>query len=249
MRFSDHPRLLTVLLACCAIVLAGCGAEDGQPSGSEPGSGPSSLSPSPTETDTATPGATTPPPTPASTLPATATLTDRLLATDQVPGLNAQWHWQDGATGAAEETPFGLCAKADLASIGATAVVQRTYFPPVDTDDNAAEQIADFPDAKTASTAVAVLKSWQKTCASRIPGADPSVRAITPVTVSSGTGAWYLASYTLGADEGRFHAFGFAVSGTRIAVLSIDNGGQDYNYPVGGEPMVAMVRSAAARLG
>lgn len=145
--------------------------------------------------------------------------------------------------------PFGLCAKADLASIGASEVVQRTYFPPVDTDDSAAEQIAEFPDAKTASRAADVLKSWQRTCVSRIDGDNPKVRSITPVTLAAGTGSWYLVSYSEGNDEGRFHAFGIAASGTRVAVLTIDNGGQDYNYPTGKEPMVAMVRAAAARLG
>lgn len=186
---------------------------------------------------------------PTSPLPSPATLTDRLLSTEQVPGLNASWHWQDGETGAAGTDPFGLCAKVDLASIGAIDVVERTYFPPVDTDDNAAEQIAEFADAKSTAQAVAVLKSWQKTCASRIDGENAKVRAITPVSVPVGSGFWYLASYEAGTDEGRFHAFGVATSGTRIAVLSIDNGGQDYNYPVGKEPMVAMVRAAATRLG
>ena len=248
MPFTDHPRRLAALVACCTLALAGCGAEDGTPSGSEPGVGPTSAAASPTATASMSPSTTVSTAAPTSALPSSATLTDRLLSTAQVPGLNASWHWQNGETGAAGADPFGLCAKVDLASIGASEVVQRSYFPPVDSDDNAAEQIAEFPDANTAARATAVLKSWQKTCASRIDGSNPKVRAITPVTVPLGTGSWYLVSYEEGVDEGRFHAFGMVTSGTRIAVLSIDNGGQDYNYPVGKEPMVAMVRAAAARL-
>ena len=35
---------------------------------------------------------------------------------------------------------------------------------------------------------------------------------------------------------------------TRITVLLIANSGQDYDYPAGKEPMVGMVKAAAATL-
>ena len=73
---------------------------------------------------------------------------------------------------------------------------------------------------------------------------------VTNVPTQAGRGSWYLVSWTpSGAEEGRYHAFGTVVDGTRITVLSIDNGGQDYNYAPGKEPMTGMVRAAAAKLG
>ena len=174
-------------------------------------------------------------------------LTDRLLPTTKVPGLNAQWHWQDGDTGQPTADPFGVCAKTDLLSIGATDVVSRTYFPPDDGDDNAAEQIAEFPDANTAARAWAVLKSWHDACAKTAadhPGLR--VRSLTPVAVGAGNARWYLLSWTpAGEETGRFEAFGMVLDGTRIAVLTMDNSGQDYNSPAGQEPMTLMTQAAA----
>lgn len=250
MPFTDHPRLrLAAVSACLVLAATACGGRDGEPSSAQPGSEPTqptasaSLTPEPTvsatPTDDAEPTASASP----------ETLEDRLLPTGDVPGLNATWEWQDGETGPAGAEPFGLCAKVDLASIGATEVVERSYFPPVDSDDSAGEQIAEFPDTKSVAQATAVLKSWRTKCKAFLGKAGSKIGSLTPVTVPTGTGAWYLVSYPEGGDEGRFHAFGFVASGTRIAVLSIDNGGQDYNYPAGKEPMVAMVRAAAARLG
>lgn len=244
-----HSRLVISTLAVLALAATGCGAEDGVPTSAEPGTSPSSptvsveATPSPLASETASNSPSS------SALPSPTTLTDRLLATTQVPGLNARWVWQDGETGPATDQPFGLCAKFDFASIGASEVIERSYFPPVDTDDSAGEQVVEFPDASTAARAASVLKTWHRTCKGQVEGAGVKVGPITPVSVDRGAGYWYLVSYREGLDEGRFHAFGVVTSGTRIAVMSIDNGGQDYNYPAGREPMVAMVRAAAQRLG
>ncbi|RNL64193.1 hypothetical protein EFK50_06575 [Nocardioides marmoriginsengisoli] len=223
------------MLITLALGLGGCASEDDSPAKSPAGESP----------ETSAPPVTTPDPTPTPTeTPTTtpATLTDRLLPTDAVPGLNASWRWQDGETGPADSEPFGRCAKVDLVSIGATEVVERTYFPPVDTDDNAAEQIAEFPDATTTATALKVLKSWHKRCGTK------TVKAGTLTTVDGGS--WYLLTVSAAhADEGLFQAVGLVTSGTRIAVLTMDSIGQDYNYPAGKEPMVAMVKAAAVRLG
>ena len=247
---SDRPRLrLAALAAVLVLAATACGARDDDPSSEPAADVPTAPVASESASADPSPSETASPTEPGTPLPSPASLTDRLLPTDQVPGLNARWRWEDGETGKAGTEPFGLCAKVDLASIGATDVVERTYFPPVDTDDNAAEQIADFPDTKSVAQATAVLKSWHKKCKTYLGKADSKIGPITPVTVPTGTGSWYLVSYPEGNDEGRFHAFGFVASGTRIAVLSIDNGGQDYNYPAGQEPMVAMVRAAADRLG
>ncbi len=247
------PRSATLLAACTLVLATGCGTDD------EPTAATGSETP-PSSAATSTEPEPTPPTTsPSSASPTVsaspASLTDRLLATGEVPGLNASWHWQDGETGPAGADPFGACAKVDLASIGATEVVARSYFPPVDTDDHAAQQVAEFPDTATAARAAKVLASWHAQCRRWVAAQDPTatgvrVRPVTAVDTASGTGTWYLVSWTpKGAEEGRFHAFGTVVDGTRISVLSIDNGGQDYNYPVGKEPMVGMVAAAAEKLG
>jgi hypothetical protein len=239
-------RALPLLAAgLSALFLAtGCSSEDpsGTPDVSDsPTSGLSSGPAEPTE-----PTATT-----TTASPEAMPLLDRLLPTGQVPGLNAQWQWQDGDTGQPTADPFGVCAKADLLSIGATDVVARTYFPPDDSDDNAAEQIAEFPDAKTAATAWAVLKSWHDRCATSAAAGHPGlrVRALTPVAVDNGAARWYLLSWAPDGEEtGRFEAFGMVRAGTRIAVLKMDSSGQDHNYPAGREPMVAMTVAAAGWL-
>lgn len=253
------PRTAMLLAALSLVASSGCSRDAEEPSGAAGSGQPSTsdASGTPEATTSATPDdssddGTGGSPSEGDVLPDDATLTDRLLATAAVPGLNSSWKWQDGETGPAGSEPFGACAKVDLASIGATEVVGRSYFPPVDTDDNAAEQIAEFPDTTTAARAAKVLASWHADCAARISSTHPKFKVgpVTAVPTSTGKGGWYLVSWVPpGAEEGRFHAFGTVQDGTRLAVLSIDNGGQDYNYPAGKEPMVEMVAAAAERLG
>lgn len=249
------PRPAMLLAAGALALLAGCSNGDQtphqtsveQPTASDPTSPGTAASDPASPVPSSDPGAGTSP----SAGVAPTTLADRLLATSEVPGLNASWQWQDGETGPAGADPFGTCAKVDLASIGATDVINRSYFPPVDTDDHAGEQIADFPDAATAARAAKVLASWHDQCRSRITAGSTGIKVgpVQGVSTSTGKGTWYLVSWTpKGAEEGRYHAFGTVVDGTRIAVLSIDNGGQDHNYPPGGEPMQAMVAAAAKKL-
>ncbi len=201
----------------------------------------------------ATTPATTAPAAPETTTPPAehfGSLTDRLLPTETVPGLNDEWEWRDGETGAADADAFGVCAKFDLTSIGATEVVQRTWYPPDDSDDSAAQQIAEFPDTATADRAATVLRSWHGKCRGAVEGKRVKVGALTPVETDAGKGSWYLVSWLPpGSDDvGRFHAFGTVVDGTRITTLRMDSSGQDYNYPAGQEPMADMVRAAAPRL-
>ncbi len=221
----------TALVLAVTLTVAGCASPDDAPSEPVAGDPPTTSAP------TLTPSAPVETPEPVET---PATLSDRLLATDAVPGLNAEWIWQDGETGPADDQAFGLCAKVDLISIGATEVVERTYFPPVDTDDGAAQQIAEFPDATTTATAMKVLKSWRKNCAKTAKNVK-----VGPLVAIDG-GSWYLVTQSPpNKDEGLFQAVGLVTSGNRISVLTIDLLGQDYNYPAGQEPMVAMVRAAA----
>lgn len=241
------PSAAAVLLACL-LVTGGCAGKDDSPAASDPGDSP--AAPASTEPPTGTP-TDSPSVAPTTAAPAEpASLADRLLPTAEVPGLNASWHWQDGETGPAATEPFGFCAKADLGSIGATEVVERSYFPPDDSDDSAAEQVAEFPDSNTAGRAWSVLKSWHDKCG-RSVSADIALKArpLTAVAVPTGTARWGLLSWQPpGEETGRFETFGMVLAGTRIAVLRMDHSGQDHNYPAGQDPMVAMVRAAAARL-
>lgn len=235
---SAVPRAVV----CVALLgaLAGCGDDTPE----------TPAEPAPATTPATTP-TTTEPTTPAPTPPESFdSLTDRLLATDAVPGLNDEWDWRDGDIGPADADAFGVCARFDLSSIGATDVVQRTWYAPDDSDDSAAQQIADFPDEATAARAAAVLRSWHKKCRGTVEGARVKVGKVTPVPTDAGTSYWYLVSWVPpGSDDlGRFHAFGTVVDGTRISVLRMDNSGQDYNYEAGQEPMAEMVRAAAPRL-
>ena len=243
MRASTAPTVLGVALLVTGL-LTGCTHSDDSPG--TPAQGEVSARPTPSAPTTS------PSPAPSTTSPKTpASPADRLLTTAQVPGLRPGWQWQDGETGPAGTDPFGVCAKVDLASIGATDVLSRTWFPPDDSDDNAAEQVAEFPDANTAARAWAVLKSWHDKCGQQAadhPGLK--VGALSPAPVRSGTARWYLSSWTPSGEEtGRFETLGAVLAGTRIATLRMDHSGRDHTYPPGKDPMVAMIAAAADRLG
>ena len=247
MRALPVARSSAVALVSCLVLATGCTSTDDSPGTPETGdspdaqasSSPPAPSPSPSESATST-----------ASSPDTTPLIDRLPPTGDVPGLNAQWHWQDGETHPAGTDQFGLCARADLASIGALSAFERTWFPPDDSDDNAGEQVAEFPDVMTAHLAWSVLKSWHDKCARKAGRpAGLKVGSLADVPVTAGSGRWYLLSWTpAGEETGRFEAFGMVLDGTRIAVLRMDNSGQDYNYPAGKEPMAGMVRAAAGWL-
>lgn len=248
---SDVLARTAVVTLACLLGLAACSSKKDSPSHEVVDPTPIASGPTTATTTPTDPATTAPAPVTATTPGVPVSLPDRLLATSAVPGLNAGWHWQDGNTGPAGTDSFGACAKVDLVSIGATSVVQRTYFPPVDTDDNAAEQVADFPDAATAARAARVLLSWHDKCKAPVAtDANFKVGPFVNVPAPGNAALWYLVSWKpAGSDELRFEAFGIAAQGTRIAVLRMDSGGQSFHYPTGHEPMVAMVRAAAAKLG
>lgn len=230
-----------VLLATAAIALSGCTSSGDKPKAPAAGVPPTQTTSTPTASST---------PTPTPTPSTSATPTDGFLPTALVPGLNKSWHWQDGTTGLGDK-PFGVCAKANLSSIGASLVRERTYFPPDDSDDNAAQVIAGFADAKSASQAWAVLDAWRARCASTLgTKQSPKVGAEIPVPVADGKLArWYLVSWApQGEESGRFEAIGMVRHGALITVLRITISGQDYDYADGKAPMVAMVQRAAARI-
>lgn len=248
MRALPLPGGLTGALLACLLVTSACTGSDETPA--PPAAGEQPATPAPAAT-MATATASVSPSATAAASPSPATLTDRLLPTSAVPGLDPARTWQDGETGPAGTEPFGFCAKVDLASIGATGVVERSYFPPDDSDDNAAEQVAEFADATSTAQAWSVLGAWRRTCGRTI-SADLGleVRPMTSVPVGSGAARWYLLSWTpVGEETRRFEALGMVRDGTRIAVLRMTHSGQDHTYPADQDPMVGMVRAAAETLG
>ncbi|RNL79120.1 hypothetical protein [Nocardioides marmorisolisilvae] len=239
MRFTRAAALLAV----ATIALSGCTSKNDAPKKPAAGTSPGVTigTGSPSATGSASPTST----------PTLPDIPDAFLPAGLVPGLNASWQWQDGTSSHGDGKPFGVCAKADLASIGADKVGERTYFPPDDSDDSAAQLVARFPDAKSAAQAWSVLESWRSRCAATIGAAlGPKVGSETAVKLpDKAVGRWYLVSWNpAGEETGRFEAFGMVRQGSLISVLRITNSGQDYNYPRGEEPMTKMVQLAGLRL-
>lgn len=236
------PRAL-VLAALGTSVLAGCGGTSTDH--------PAAATRTPTTAPTSAPSTTTGQATPTTGVTRTSgptTPLTMLLGTAEVPGLNPAWHWHDGVTSPADSKPFGICAKGSLTDIGATEVLQRTYFPPDDSDDNAGQQIADLPDAKTSASAWSVLKAWHDHCAANAH-LTVSTRPLTPVSTTAGDALWYLVSWQpVGDETPRFEEIGLVKNGTLITVLRITNSAKAFSYPAGKEPMVAMVQAAASKL-
>jgi hypothetical protein len=190
---------------------------------------------------------------PTTTEGATGDLGSRLLGAGAVPGFNEEFRWTGAGTTTQEpRTPFGTCQRFDISSIGATSVALRGYRPTVRSQDHAGELVAEFPDSTTAQRAFAVLKSWRAKCADQLQRYDRSeVGGLEDVSVDGGTAGWYLLTYGPlpgDPDSQYFDAQGMAVVGTRIAMVEMVLGGQDYNYEPGQEPMVAALQRAAARL-
>jgi hypothetical protein len=227
MRVPGRSLSLLVLLAA----LSGCGAA-ATVKATDP----------PTSPMSATTTATTPPATP-------VPLTSRLLPTSAIRALYAQYPWQDGRTGPDSSAP-DRCAVAGLPAIGATDAVRRTYFPGDDSADLAQETVGDFPDAKTVTTAWAVLASWHDRCLRRLTGyLHPSVGAVHTLAVPQGQAGWYVVSGRVpGEETDRTYGIGWVRSGTRIAVVQVFTTIPARTPSPLQATLVAMVTGAAASL-
>jgi hypothetical protein len=230
---------LAALAATAALVLTACGSSDG--SGTTPTS-PAADTPA-TPSGSAVPSTT--PTAPSSTTGAGPAA--RLLAAGELPPLTAAAPWTQGTTGPPDDEPVGACNDADLRSIGATAVVARTYTADA---AEAVEQVATFPDRMTTVRASRVLASWRDTCVRRTEDLPRlQVADLQPVGVVGGKGWWYLASWTpKGTAGGHFQSVGAVVGSTEIALVVMDHDGQDHDYPPGADPMIAAVKAAATKL-
>jgi hypothetical protein len=137
-----------------------------------------------------------------------------------------------------------------MTSIGAERVAVRRFT--AGGQRRAGELVATFPDALTARRAYAVLGSWRTKCADRLKGyRRVDVGKQQPVSVSGGQAGWYLLVYGPvkgDPDTGYFDAQGAAVVANRIAMVSMLETGQNYDYEPGQEPVVGALRTAARRL-
>jgi hypothetical protein len=250
-RGRSRAALLVVPLLLGSGLLAGCGvsSDDDQPSASTVSTSPEPSavsSPTPTVTVTASPSPAPPSPSVAaspSLVPEAA-----LLSASELPPLSDTVRWKQGPTGPVSTQAIGACAKFDVLSIGAERAVQRTFTAGPGTADTAAQQVATFPDAATTARVGKVLQSWHDSCGKRLPGTKVHVGPISSVPVGQGTGWWYLVSYVRGGT-GHFASFGVDVVGTRISLISMDQAGQDHDYPAGQDPMQLAVKAAAGKLG
>lgn len=264
-----RARALAPLLLL-ALGATACGGEDTTPSaaGTEDASPSASATPSETPTTatasptpTATPEATpsespsasatpsasasaTAAPSPTAP-PAPAPASSVLLSAAELPRLNDEAPWSVVRTRPVGSEAFGVCARFDALTIGAESGVERTF---AHAEDDAAQQVLDFPDPKNATRAAAVLDSWRKGCGSRVPGENARVRARTDVPVGQGRGWFYLVSWEEDG-VGRWESFGMAVSGSRMVLLRMDHAGEDHNYAPGRDPLERGLQRAAAKMG
>lgn len=238
---SSPMRLCLAALATAGLLgLSGCGGNATPPAAGTTPAGPASTAPSSTPA----------PATPTASTPAATGLTGAaaLLTAAEMPGLNDRTTWTQGHTGPADAKPAGVCQQYDLATIGATKVIARSFS--ADDTATAVEQLATFPDAMNTVRASKVITAWRDTCAKRtrmLP--NLKVGSLTDVPVSVGKASWYLTSWVPDGTDGHFQAVGLVINGNRIALVTMDNDGQDYNYAAGKEPMAAAVKAAAAKLG
>lgn len=267
-----HTLPSTVAALALTFLVAGCGSDDADPGRAQeppPRSAgtpttpaePTNASPTKSTSRSPAPEESTPPtPGEATTAAPATTRGGRLLPAAQVPGFNPEFAWKVESTRAREgRRPFGTCHKFAMTSIGATRVRARSYVPArTSAGSTASHLVADFPDEKTAKRAYEVLRSWRGQCDEELAEYDRhEVGRLQPVELPSGvsTGdgeaSWYLLGYGPPKGEpasGYFDAQGLTRVGQTISVLQMRLIGQDYNYGAGQEPMVAALRTSAARL-
>ena len=249
---TPSVRLLAPLaVAALLAASAGCGGDDPDstpppasdtPSASESVSETPSESPSASETPSETPSETAAPSPPA--------LDALLLPASGLPGFNDGWTWAVKGTGP-QKSPFGVCQRFPMDTLGADETVVRRYQPAGDlTGGSGGHLVSRFVDDRSASQTVQVLQTWHDKCKERLGAfAKKSVSKMTTVQTSTGTASWYLVSYVkAGADEGRFDALGILRDGSTVELLLLNLTGQDYNYESGQEPMVKALKNAADRL-
>jgi hypothetical protein len=224
----------------------------GEPSGDPSPAGSTREGPEPSPASPSTPADPSAPSSSAPTAGQGAGLSARQLPAADLPGFNATFHWQEQGTSPREPEDLATCNRFAVTSLGATRTLTRTYVPAGEPGPPARHLVAEFPDQATAARAYDVLGAWRRQCQPRLAGHDlRRVGPLTPVPVPTGGAGWYLLTYgpvRQGSEDAVFESTGMAIAGTRVAVLDMRLVGQDFNYAVGREPMVAAVQRAAALL-
>jgi hypothetical protein len=253
MPLPTSPLRLLAPLALAALLATGAGCGDKQESTPPPASDTPSASESVSETPSESPSASeTPSETPSETTdPSPPAIDTLLLPATGLPGFNDTWKWAVKGTGP-QKSPFGICQRFPMETLGADETVVRRYRPAGDlTGGTGGHLVSRFVDDKSAAQTVQVLQSWHDRCKDRLTAyAKKTVGRMTTVQTSTGTASWYLVTYVkAGADEGRFDALGILRDGSTVEMLLLNLQGQDYGYPSGKEPMVQALKNAADRLG
>lgn len=180
-----------------------------------------------------------------------------LLSAPQVPGLNDQHRWKPiGTENGERRQPVWACQVTDFMAIGATDVSVRRFTgqPGAPGSARARSAVITFADETSAKRAYAVLQAWHDRCEDRLEDDYRRVRvddAATAVEVDGGPAQWRLAIYGPvpdDSDAGFFDATGYVRNGERISLVTMVSVGQDYNYPVGEEPIVGALRAADVKL-
>jgi hypothetical protein len=238
-----------------AIVLASQN-EDPSPASSAPRA---STSDAPTESPTAADSPTPAEPTPTAPVEPAVSLepapdTDGLIAL-LLPTFNPsdRLGWTVDRTGEAEDEPFGTCARGSLTSLGANAVVERTYtWDGNGFEATAGQQLARFPDADTAARAWRTLEEWRDSCGTRqVDGvAVGDAREFARDELPAGI---YVRGYWLGwmpNDAGGKTAWehiGLAREGNLITVLYVKARTRAMDFIT--SPVIEPLSRAVARLG
>ncbi|MGZ4504119.1 MAG: hypothetical protein ACXVW3_09515 [Nocardioidaceae bacterium] len=264
--FHRSPGRLLAVSVLALGALAGCSSPSRVDAA--PPRQATSPSPSPSAAVSTPPALPSPSPTPAATSavpsPSAASGPAALMIPGaDLPGPGNGFVWADGPITDRESDDNGggllRCNRFTMTDIGAEGVVQRRYVPPAGSGGAnppaAAELVANFPDEQTARSAVEVLRSWHRPCDDRLssfPRHD--VGQLDTVSIPGTPGAdagWYLLKYgPLQGDPNSlwFDAEGFVRVGDRVALVTMTQAGQQYDYPAGQEPLVVALRDAAARL-
>ncbi len=226
-------------------VTGNIGADDRDP-GSRPTGSDASGSPTDSDTDTG--------------LSKANLLTDD----DTVYQENTDWETADTYEGDGHAA-FNPCTRSMVADLGADAVFKRDFefvvtesgggeqVPGVDPSLHLNELIAEFPDDEAARSAYDEIAGWLRDCTPA--GSDRyDASDVHPVDLEV-AGEAQQSVATFGpvdkaldphGDEVYFLDTGLVLSGDRIAVLTQQTHGQDYNFEV--TPVQRMLPAAAERL-
>ena len=254
-RRSTAGRLLCAAALAVAPLagVTGCGTDTGEPppelrrsTAADP-TRSASRDPAPEHSGSAQVSASSRPTVTTQVSPRPVGLRRLLLTADQVPGLEAGWQWRATRTDKESEQAFGACQRTPMTTIGAEAVLVRSYADAAGSSGSSAAQlVARFADPRSAWRAHEVVKAWRTRCTEWLRFPDEDVSALGTVKVASGVGQSYLAAYGPGGGSADRHVDGLGIyrHGRYLALLQVNTVGQA-DYPFGQRPATRAVRRVA----